>query len=345
MTYLRPSLHRALACCAHCASRSRRSRLRSRSHRTPHRHRHQRRHRPRVSRARGSRWRAPPARRSPMRAISASTICRRQRHAHRRLHRARSGERAGHAFGRRHDAPRHRALRASTKMDQFVVAGEREGNACCHAPAPLRWREEHRLHRCVRQPRAKPPPTSSCVCRASRAIPLMARSGYVRIRGLNQNLTTITMDGNRLADAASAGSTREYQFQTVSADRRAPRGREVAHARHGRRFDRRRGEHGFEDGLRHQRAASSASPPASATARVTSACMRPTITLSPAQRRSPTSPPSDRFGHRKLFTPPGHRHADRLLASPTAHGLRPTPTPSATSTSASRRVGRRRALD
>jgi len=41
---------------------------------------------------------------------------------------------------------------------------------------------------------------------------------YVRIRGLNQNLTTITMDGNRLADAASAGSTREYQFQTVSAD-------------------------------------------------------------------------------------------------------------------------------
>jgi outer membrane receptor for ferrienterochelin and colicin len=41
---------------------------------------------------------------------------------------------------------------------------------------------------------------------------------YVRIRGLNQNLVSITMDGNRLADAASAGSTREYQFQTVSAD-------------------------------------------------------------------------------------------------------------------------------
>src|SRR5262245_45715326 len=41
---------------------------------------------------------------------------------------------------------------------------------------------------------------------------------YVRIRGMNENLTTVTMDGNRLADAASAGVTRQFQFQTVSSD-------------------------------------------------------------------------------------------------------------------------------
>lgn len=41
---------------------------------------------------------------------------------------------------------------------------------------------------------------------------------FVRIRGLSQQLTTITQDGNRVADAASGGTTREYHFQTISAD-------------------------------------------------------------------------------------------------------------------------------
>jgi len=41
---------------------------------------------------------------------------------------------------------------------------------------------------------------------------------YLRIRGLHQNLSTISQDGNRLADAGSAGSTREFQFQTVGSD-------------------------------------------------------------------------------------------------------------------------------
>jgi len=41
---------------------------------------------------------------------------------------------------------------------------------------------------------------------------------YIRVRGLNQNLNSITMDGNRLADAASAGVTREFQFQTIGSD-------------------------------------------------------------------------------------------------------------------------------
>ncbi len=41
---------------------------------------------------------------------------------------------------------------------------------------------------------------------------------YLRIRGLHQNLSSITQDGNRLADAGSAGATREFQFTTVSSD-------------------------------------------------------------------------------------------------------------------------------
>ncbi|MEY4688513.1 MAG: hypothetical protein RIR76_2536 [Verrucomicrobiota bacterium] len=41
---------------------------------------------------------------------------------------------------------------------------------------------------------------------------------YLRVRGLHQNLSSITQDGNRLADAGSAGSTREFQFQTVGSD-------------------------------------------------------------------------------------------------------------------------------
>ena len=41
---------------------------------------------------------------------------------------------------------------------------------------------------------------------------------YLRIRGLHQNLSTITQDGNRLADGGSAGATREFQFQTVGSD-------------------------------------------------------------------------------------------------------------------------------
>jgi iron complex outermembrane receptor protein len=41
---------------------------------------------------------------------------------------------------------------------------------------------------------------------------------YVRIRGMNQNLSSITINGNRAADAGSAGSTREFQFEQNNAD-------------------------------------------------------------------------------------------------------------------------------
>jgi iron complex outermembrane receptor protein len=41
---------------------------------------------------------------------------------------------------------------------------------------------------------------------------------YVRIRGMSQNLNTVTVNGNRAANAGSAGSTREYQFEQTNAD-------------------------------------------------------------------------------------------------------------------------------
>ena len=41
---------------------------------------------------------------------------------------------------------------------------------------------------------------------------------FVQIRGMSQQLNSITMDGNRMADAGSAGSNREYQFQQIGSD-------------------------------------------------------------------------------------------------------------------------------
>ena len=41
---------------------------------------------------------------------------------------------------------------------------------------------------------------------------------YVRIRGMSQNLNTVTVNGNRAANSGSAGSSREYQFEQTNAD-------------------------------------------------------------------------------------------------------------------------------
>jgi TonB-dependent receptor len=41
---------------------------------------------------------------------------------------------------------------------------------------------------------------------------------FIRVRGMHQNLLTVTMDGNRVAEATSAGTTREFQFGKTNAD-------------------------------------------------------------------------------------------------------------------------------
>ena len=104
------------------------------------------------------------------------------------------------------------------KMDQFVVAGEREGNAQAVTLQRLSTGIKNVVSTDAFGNLAQNPADLLVRLPGIEGDTVDGTIRYVRIRGLNQNLTTITMDGNRLADAASAGATREYQFQTVSAD-------------------------------------------------------------------------------------------------------------------------------
>ena len=104
------------------------------------------------------------------------------------------------------------------KLSQFVVSGEREGNA-----------------QAVTLQRISPGVKSIASADAfgdlagnpaDLLIRLPGIEGasvdgdirYVRIRGMSQNLSSITINGNRAADAGSAGSTREFQFEQSNAD-------------------------------------------------------------------------------------------------------------------------------
>ncbi|MEY4939465.1 MAG: hypothetical protein RIQ93_1200 [Verrucomicrobiota bacterium] len=103
-------------------------------------------------------------------------------------------------------------------LSKFVVAGEREGNA----QAITLQRNSSGVKSIVS--------SDAFGTLAGNPAELVSRlpgvegvaddgdTRYIRIRGISQQLNTITMDGNRLADAASAGTTREYQFQQVSSD-------------------------------------------------------------------------------------------------------------------------------
>ncbi|MEY4940417.1 MAG: hypothetical protein RIQ93_2152, partial [Verrucomicrobiota bacterium] len=42
---------------------------------------------------------------------------------------------------------------------------------------------------------------------------------YVSVRGIDQTMTAVTMDGNSMANGASAGATREFQFELIGMDR------------------------------------------------------------------------------------------------------------------------------
>lgn len=104
------------------------------------------------------------------------------------------------------------------KLSPFVVSGEREGNAL----AITLQRESDGIRNVVS--------SDAFGNLAGNPADLLVRlpgivgesvggdMRYVRIRGMGSVLSTVTSDGNRLADAASAGSTREYQFQQVNSD-------------------------------------------------------------------------------------------------------------------------------
>ncbi|MEY4938595.1 MAG: hypothetical protein RIQ93_330 [Verrucomicrobiota bacterium] len=104
------------------------------------------------------------------------------------------------------------------KLSPFVVSGEREGNAL----AITLQRESDGIRNVVS--------SDAFGNLAGNPADLLIRMPgvvgesvggdmrYVRIRGMNSALSTVTSDGNRMADAASAGATREYQFQQVNSD-------------------------------------------------------------------------------------------------------------------------------
>lgn len=104
------------------------------------------------------------------------------------------------------------------KLSPFVVSGEREGNAL----AITLQRESDGIRNVVS--------ADAFGNLAGNPADLLLRMPgivgesvggdmrYVRIRGMNSALSTVTSDGNRMADAASAGATREYQFQQVNSD-------------------------------------------------------------------------------------------------------------------------------
>lgn len=103
-------------------------------------------------------------------------------------------------------------------LSKFVVAGEREGNAQAITL--------QRLSTGVKTIASTDAFGSLPGNPAELALRLPGVEGvacdgdtrYLRVRGMSSNLSSITMDGNRLADAASAGTTREYQFQQIGSD-------------------------------------------------------------------------------------------------------------------------------
>ncbi len=117
--------------------------------------------------------------------------------------------------------PTRRDVRLTSQiyaLTKFVVAGEREGNAQAVTLQRLSEGVKNVVSTDAFGNLAQNPADLLVRLPGIEGDTVDGTIRYVRIRGLNQNLTTITMDGNRLADAASAGATREYQFQTVSAD-------------------------------------------------------------------------------------------------------------------------------
>lgn len=104
------------------------------------------------------------------------------------------------------------------RLGTFVVAGEREGNAL----AVTLQKKSAGVKNVVSMDAfgslgANP---AEMVARLPGVFGENDGSGirYLQIRGMSHQLNSITMDGNRVADAGSAGATREFQFTQVNAD-------------------------------------------------------------------------------------------------------------------------------
>ena len=104
------------------------------------------------------------------------------------------------------------------KMEKFTVAGEREGNALAitlqrHSDGVKNVVSADAFGNLAGNP-------ADLLMR----MPGIAGESvggdirFIRIRGLHHNLASVSMDGNRLADAASAGTTREVQWQQAGTE-------------------------------------------------------------------------------------------------------------------------------
>ena len=104
------------------------------------------------------------------------------------------------------------------KLDTFVVASEREGNAKAITLQRLSDGVKNVVSTDAFGGLAGNPADLAMRLPGVEGESVGGDMRYLRIRGLHQNLSSITQDGNRIADAASAGATREFQFQTVDSD-------------------------------------------------------------------------------------------------------------------------------
>lgn len=104
------------------------------------------------------------------------------------------------------------------QLDKFVVAGEREGNAQAITLQKASLGVKNVVSADALGALAGNP--ADLVARLPGVVgdSVGGDIRYVSIRGVNSSLSTVTMDGNRMADAASNGATREFQFQQVGSD-------------------------------------------------------------------------------------------------------------------------------
>ena len=103
-------------------------------------------------------------------------------------------------------------------LNKFVVSGEREGNAQAITLQKLSAGVKSIVSTDAFGNLAGNPADLLVRLPGVEGVYCSDQMRYVRVRGLHQNLTTVTMDGNRLANGASAGANRDFQFQTVNSE-------------------------------------------------------------------------------------------------------------------------------
>eukprot|EP01036_Dinobryon_divergens_P034804 gene34804-45017_t len=104
------------------------------------------------------------------------------------------------------------------KLGEFVVAGEREGNAQAVTLQRLSAGVKSIVSADAFGDLAGNPADLLVRLPGVEGEAVDGDIRYVRIRGMSQNLSSITINGNRAADAGSAGNTREFQFEQNNAD-------------------------------------------------------------------------------------------------------------------------------